>query len=137
MLLLKGRISMTVATNTASYGSLVFEGIGNHYVMIAVVFFLLGIPAGLGVDALIRRWKRRRIDRYAQKWMGRENASRSSCDAEPKRWDRLLRRFPHLCLPGGLPRIAFLLKKRYDETGAGFFAAQGRKQSGGALWNAI
>ena len=42
MLLLKGRISMTVATNTASYGSLVFEGIGNHYVMIAVGLF----PAG-------------------------------------------------------------------------------------------
>ena len=48
ILLLKGRISMTVATNTATYGSLVFEGIGNHYVLIAVAFFLLGIPAGLG-----------------------------------------------------------------------------------------
>ena len=35
ILLLKGRISMTVATNTATYGSLVFEGIGNHYVLIA------------------------------------------------------------------------------------------------------
>ena len=50
ILLLKGRISMTVATNTATYGSLVFEGIGNHYVLIALAFFLLGIPAGLGVD---------------------------------------------------------------------------------------
>ena len=44
--------------------------------MIAVVFFLLGIPAGLGFDALIRRWKRRRIDRYAQKWIGEEETSR-------------------------------------------------------------
>ena len=76
MLLLKGRIVTTVAANTASYGSLVFEGAGNHYVMIAVVFFLLGIPAGLGFDALIRRWKRRRIDRYAQKWIGEEETSR-------------------------------------------------------------
>lgn len=75
ILLLKGRISMTVATNTATYGSLVFEGIGNHYVLIAVAFFLLGIPAGLGVDRLVRWWKKRRIERYAQKWMGRENAS--------------------------------------------------------------
>ena len=75
ILLLKGRISMTVATNTATYGSLVFEGIGNHYVLIAVAFFLLGIPAGLGVDWLVRWWKKRRIERYAQKWMGRENAS--------------------------------------------------------------
>lgn len=75
ILLLKGRISMTVATNTATYGSLVFEGIGNHYVLIAVAFFLPGIPAGLGVDRLIRWWKKRRIERYAQKWMGRENAS--------------------------------------------------------------
>lgn len=75
ILLLKGRISMTVATNTATYGSLVFEGIGNHYVLIAVAFFLVGIPAGLGVDRLIRWWKKRRIERYAQKWMGRENAS--------------------------------------------------------------
>lgn len=74
MLLLKGRISMTVAPNTASYGSLVFEGIGNHYVMIAVVFFLLGIPAGLGMDMLIRRWRKRRIDRYAQKWLAGEDA---------------------------------------------------------------
>ena len=74
-LLLKGRISMTVATNTATYGSLVFEGIGNHYVLIALAFFLLGIPAGLGVDRLVRWWKKRRIERYAQKWMGRENAS--------------------------------------------------------------
>ena len=41
---------------------------------------LLGIPAGLGVDALIRRWKRRRIDRYAQKWLGPENPSRPSCE---------------------------------------------------------
>ena len=71
---------MTVATTTASYGSLVFEGSGNHYVMLAVVFFLLGIPAGLGVDALIRRWKRRRIDRYTQKWLGPENPSRPSCE---------------------------------------------------------
>ena len=54
MLLLKGRIVTTVAANTASYGSLVFEGAGNHYVMIAVVFFLLGIPVGVGFDALIR-----------------------------------------------------------------------------------
>ena len=38
ILLLKGRISMTVATNTATYGSLVFEGIGNHYVLIALAF---------------------------------------------------------------------------------------------------
>lgn len=80
VLLLKGKISMTVATTTASCGSLVFEGIGNHYVMLAVFFFLLGIPAGLGVDALIRRWKRRRIDRYAQKWLGPENPSRPSCE---------------------------------------------------------
>ena len=77
MLLLKGRISMTVAPNTASYGSLVFEGIGNHYVMIAVVFFLLGIPAGLGMDMLIRRWRKRRIDRYAQKWLAGEDAPQS------------------------------------------------------------
>ena len=75
ILLLKGRISMTVATNTATYGSLVFEGIGNHYVLIVLAFFLLGIPAGLGVDRLIRWWKKRRIERYAQKWMGQENAS--------------------------------------------------------------
>lgn len=76
MLLLKGRIVTTVAANTASYGSLVFEGAGNHYVMIAVVFFLLGIPVGVGFDALIRRWKKRRIDRYAQKWIGEEETSR-------------------------------------------------------------
>lgn len=75
ILLLKGRISMTVATNTATYGSLVFEGIGNHYVLIVLAFFLLGIPAGLGVDRLVRWWKKRRIERYAQKWMGQENAS--------------------------------------------------------------
>ena len=53
----------------------VFEGIGNQYVLIALAFFLLGIPAGLGVDRLVRWWKKRRIERYAQKWMGRENAS--------------------------------------------------------------
>ena len=75
MLLLKGRISMTVAANTSSYGSLVFEGIGNHYVMIAVVFFLLGIPAGLGIDALIRRLRSRRIARFAPKMDGEKGAS--------------------------------------------------------------
>lgn len=80
VVLLSGKTSMTVAANTESYGSLVFQGHGGLYVIIAVVFFLLGIPAGLGVDALIRRWKRRRIDRYAQKWLGPENPSRPSCE---------------------------------------------------------
>ena len=46
-----------------------------YFVLIAVAFFLLGIPAGLGVDRLVRWWKKRRIERYAQKWMGQENAS--------------------------------------------------------------
>ncbi len=68
---------MTVAANTSSYGSLVFEGIGSHYVMIAVVFFLLGIPAGLGIDALIRRLHRRRIDRFARKLMDGEKGASS------------------------------------------------------------
>ena len=36
----------------------------------AVIAFFLGLPAGLGIDALMRRWSRRRIDRYAHKWIG-------------------------------------------------------------------
>ena len=104
ILLLKGRISMTVATNTATYGSLVFEGIGNHYVLIALAFFLLGIPAGLGVDRLVRWWKKRRIERYAQKWMGRENASVRGLTRGVGRV--LLRQFPHPLFSGiGLRRV--------------------------------
>ena len=101
ILLLKGRISMTVATNTATYGSLVFEGIGNHYVLIAVAFFLLGIPAGLGVDRL--------------KGCGTRPFAAVSAPFVFR--DRLT------------ARIAFLLKKRYDETGVGFFVPQGRKRA--------
>lgn len=107
ILLLKGRISMTVATNTATYGSLVFEGIGNHYVLIAVAFFLLGIPAGLGVDRLVRWWKKRRIERYAQKWMGREECFPSSVRGLTKGVGCvLLRQFPRPSFSGiGLRRV--------------------------------
>lgn len=131
ILLLKGRISMTVATNTATYGSLVFEGIGNHYVLIALAFFLLGIPAGLGVDRLVRWWKKRRIERYAQKWMGGRMLpifhprTDKGCGMRP---------FAAVSAPFVFrdrltARIAFLLKKRYDETGVGFFVPQGRKRA--------
>lgn len=107
ILLLKGRISMTVATNTATYGSLVFEGIGNHYVLIAVAFFLLGIPAGLGVDRLIRWWKKRRIERYAQKWMGTGECFPSSVRGLRKAVGRvLLQQFPRPLFSGiGLRRV--------------------------------
>ncbi len=71
--LLSNRMGMTVANNTGLYGSLVFEGGGNEYVMIALAFFLLGIPAGLGIDALVKRWKQRRIDCYARKWGAERN----------------------------------------------------------------
>lgn len=67
--LLSGRISMDVAVNAESYGSLVFVGDGGHYVLIGVIAFLLGIPVGLGVDALVRRIQQRRLDSYAQKWL--------------------------------------------------------------------
>lgn len=70
MVLLSGKISLTVAVHTGSYGSLIFEGDGNQYVLVAVIAFFLGLPAGLGIDAFVRRWSRRRIDRYAHKWIG-------------------------------------------------------------------
>lgn len=122
---------MTVATNTATYGSLVFEGIGNHYVLIALAFFLLGIPAGLGVDRLVRWWKKRRIERYAQNgWDGRmlpifRPRTDKGCGTRP---------FAAVSAPFVFrdqltARIAFLLKKRYDETGVGFFVPQGRKRA--------
>lgn len=41
LFLLNGKTGMTVASYTESYGSLVFEGSGSHYVIIAVVFFFL------------------------------------------------------------------------------------------------
>lgn len=69
LFLLSGKSDMTVASSLESYGSLVFEGSGVTYVVIAVVFFLLGIPAGLGLDLLMKRWKQRRIARYAKKWI--------------------------------------------------------------------
>lgn len=75
ILLLKGEISMTVATNTATYGSLVFEGIGNHYVLIAVAFFLLGHPGRAGGRAarpLVEKTKDRTL--CSKGWDGR-NAS--------------------------------------------------------------
>lgn len=71
-LLLKDRLSLATAVNAASYGSLVFVGQGNHYVVIAVTFFLLGILAGRAIDALVRRWKKTQTDRYTQRWMGDE-----------------------------------------------------------------
>ena len=69
VVLLSGKTSMTVAANTESYGSLVFQGHGGLYVIIAVVFFLLGIPAGLGIEWLFRRRRLRRIKRCREKWM--------------------------------------------------------------------
>ena len=71
-LLLKDRLSLATAFNAAFYGSLVFVGQGNHYVVIAVTFFLLGILAGRAIDALVRRWKKTQTDRYTQRWMGDE-----------------------------------------------------------------
>lgn len=55
LFLLNGKTGMTVASYTESYGSLVFEGSGSHYVIIAVVFFFLGCLVGLGADRLYRR----------------------------------------------------------------------------------
>ena len=69
VVLLSGKTSMTVAANTESYGSLVFQGHGGLYVIIAVVFFLLGIPAGLGIEWLFRRRRLRRIKCCREKWM--------------------------------------------------------------------
>lgn len=69
--LLHGKTGMTVAANTEFYGSLVFEGYGSLYIIIAVSFFLAGILAGLGLDALRRRRRQRRIQRYTEKWVGK------------------------------------------------------------------
>ena len=68
--LLHGKTGMTVAANTEFYGSLVFEGHGSLYIIIAVSFFLAGILAGLGLDALRRQRRQRRIQRYTEKWLG-------------------------------------------------------------------
>lgn len=67
LFLLNGKTGMTVASYTESYGSLVFEGSGSHYVIIAVVFFFLGCLVGLGADRLYRQWYRKRVRRYTQK----------------------------------------------------------------------
>lgn len=76
--LLNGQSSMRVAAHAETYGSLVFEGRGSEYVMIAVLFFLLGIPAGLGIDWLFRRRRQWRMDRYKEKWMGEETTQAST-----------------------------------------------------------
>ena len=80
LFLLNGKTGMTVASYTESYGSLVFEGSGSHYVIIAVVFFFL---AGLGADRLYRQWHRKRVRRYTQKWIGDSGASISRIPRTP------------------------------------------------------
>lgn len=81
--LLNGKTGMTVTVNAQSYGSLVFEGGGSHYVMIAIVFFLLGSLAGLGLDAL-RQWRRRRrIQRYTQRWIDHDVVSNAKTPPPP------------------------------------------------------
>ena len=83
LFLLNGKTGMTVASYTESYGSLVFEGSGSHYVIIAVVFFFLGCLAGLGADRLYRQWYRKRVRRYTQKWIGDGGASISRIPRTP------------------------------------------------------
>ena len=83
LFLLNGKTGMTVASYTESYGSLVFEGSGSHYVIIAVVFFFLGWLASLGADKLYRQWYRRRIRRYTQKWIGHGGASMAEVPDAP------------------------------------------------------
>lgn len=86
--LLNGKTGMTVAVNTQSYGSLVFEGEGSHHVMIAIVFFLLGSLAGLGLDAL-RQWcRRRRIQRYTQRWIDPGMASNTKTPSPPANFSK-------------------------------------------------
>ena len=80
LFLLNGKTGMTVASYTESYGSLVFEGSGSHYVIIAVVFFFLGC---LGADRLYRQWHRKRVRRYTQKWIGDSGASISRIPRTP------------------------------------------------------
>ena len=83
LFLLNGKTGMTVASYTESYGSLVFEGSGSHYVIIAVVFFFLGCLVGLGADRLYRQWHRKRVRRYTQKWIGDGGASISRIPRTP------------------------------------------------------
>lgn len=83
LFLLNGKTGMTVASYTESYGSLVFEGSGSHYVIIAVVFFFLGCLAGLGADRLYRQWYRKRVRRYTQKWIGDGGAPISKIPRTP------------------------------------------------------
>lgn len=83
LFLLNGKTGMTVASYTESYGSLVFEGSGSHYVIIAVVFFFLGCLVGLGADRLYRQWHRKRVRRYTQKWIGDGGSSISKIPRTP------------------------------------------------------
>lgn len=83
LFLLNGKTGMTVASYTESYGSLVFEGSGSHYIIIAVVFFFLGCLVGLGADRLYRQWHRKRVRRYTQKWIGDGGASISRIPRTP------------------------------------------------------
>lgn len=70
--------------------------------------FPAGHPGrGLGVDRLVRWWKKRRIERYAQKWMGREECFPSSVRGLTKGVGRvLLQQFPRPLFSGiGLRRV--------------------------------
>ena len=103
---------MTVATNTATYGSLVFEGIGNHYVLIALAFFPAGHPRpGWGLTGSSAGWKKARIERYAQKMDGTGGfpsfrpSTDKGCGTRPLR-------LPHPLFPGiGLRRVLLFAEK--------------------------
>lgn len=122
---------MTVATNTATYGSLVFEGIGNHYVLIAVAFFLLGIPAGWGRPArpLVEKTKDRTLCSKMDGTGGMLPIFHPSTDKGCGMRPFAAVSAPFVFRDRLTARIAFLLKKRYDETGVGFFVPQGRKRA--------